>query len=67
MKAVFCRTFYDTFKVLGHPALGGLPVFTLIGIVSDIPGSTLAIAFVIYSIWWVIMCDYLKYIGWDRM
>lgn len=67
MKAVFCRTFYDTFSVFGHPALGGLSMFTLIGIFSDVPASTLAIAFVFYAIWWVILRDFLGFLGWSRM
>ena len=65
--SVFCKTFYATFITLGNPALGGLPAFTLIGIFSTIPASTLAVAFVIYTIWRVIMVDYLKFLGWDRM
>lgn len=65
--SAFCRSFYNTFYIFGNPALGGLPIFTLIGLFTNIPGSTLAIAFVIYIIWWAIMIDYLKFLGWDRM
>lgn len=65
--SVFCRTFYDVFSTFGNPALGGLPIFTLIGLFTTIPASTLAIAFVIYAIWWAIMIDYLKFLGWNRM
>lgn len=63
----FFRAFYDIFSTLGHPALGGIATFTFIGIFTSIPSSTLAIAFIVYTICWTIMVDYLRFLGWDRM
>lgn len=54
------------FTVVLHPALGGIAVFTLMGIAFDLKADPLAIWFSIYVVTWALITDIMNYLGWNR-
>lgn len=64
--STFKSTFYNTFYLLGHPALGAIAAFTLIGIWGEFDSEPLAVAFVLYSIMWLLLLQVLEFLGWKH-
>lgn len=57
---------YNLVTIWLHPALGGIALFTLVGIMFNLVADPLAIIFVLYVVIWCVTSDLLKYLGWDR-
>jgi hypothetical protein len=57
---------YNLIRVWMHPALGGIALFTLIGIVFNLVADPLAIIFVAYVLLWCVTTDILESLGWNR-
>lgn len=62
---IFKSTFYNTFRTFGHPALGGIAMFTLAGILLELDPKVAAVAFILYSGMWFLMLQVLEFFGWD--
>ena len=57
---------YDLVSSWLHPALGGMCIFVIAGLLFNIAADPLAIIFVVYVVLWCILADFLNYLGWNR-